>query len=192
MKIIFLRHGLTESNKEKRFSTKDTKISEQSYKDLDKSKENLKNYNIDKVYTSKLLRSQETAEYLGFKTYEEDKRLNEMDFGDFKGMKVIDTYKKYEKFYNDKKLKPYDISYPGGESIKDLIKRLDDFIEEKKEFDGNILCVSHGIAIRAAIFTILKDLSNFENFWIDNGSLTVINIKDNKKIIECVNKIWNL
>ncbi|MSS76974.1 histidine phosphatase family protein [Anaerococcus sp. AGMB00486] len=189
MKIIFLRHGLTESNKSKRFSTADTKISKDAYKDLDKSKFNLRDYNVDKVYTSKLLRSKETAEYLGFNEYTEDKRLNEMDFGDFKGKRISDTLIEYENFYKERKLNPYDIRYPGGESVKDLIKRLDDFIEDKKTSHNTILCVSHGIAIRAAIFTILNDLSNFENFWIDNGSLTIINIENNKKILECVNKI---
>lgn len=189
MKIIFLRHGLTDSNKAKRFSTIDTKISNEACKDLDKSKLNLRDYKIDRVYTSKLLRSKETAEYLGFKNYTEDKRLNEMDFGDFKGKIVSDTFEEYKDFYENRKLNPYEIKYPGGESIKDLIKRLNDFIEEKKKTDETILCVSHGIAIRAALFTVIKDLSNFENFWIDNGSLTVINIENDKKIIECVNKI---
>ena len=62
-------------------------------------------------------------------------------------------------------------------------------MEEKSSFDGNILCISHGIAIRASLFTILKDMENFENFWIDNGSLTIFDISENKKMIECVNLI---
>ena len=41
MKIIFLRHGLTESNKDFRFSTPETRISKNAYIDLDKSKKNL-------------------------------------------------------------------------------------------------------------------------------------------------------
>lgn len=189
MKIIFLRHGLTDSNMIKRFSTEDTSLSKQAYKDLDKSKIYLKDYTIDKVYTSELLRSKETAEYLGFTNFIEDKRLNEMDFGDFKGKKFSDTKKDFKEFYEKKELNPYSINYPGGESVKDVIKRLDNFINDVAKNKGTILCVSHGIAIRSALFTVLKDISNFENFWIDNGSLTIINIDDEKKMIECVNKI---
>lgn len=194
MKIIFLRHGLTKSNTEKRFSKKETRLSDMAYKDLDKSFENLKDYKIDKVYTSALIRSQETAKYLKFNNFTIDERLNEMDFGDFKGMKVKDCYKKYADFYKKKSENPYTTKYPNGECIKDLIKRLDSFIKEKyqENKDKTILCVSHGIAIRAALFTILKDLDNFENFWLDNGSLSILNIKKDKQIIECVNKIWNL
>lgn len=194
MKIIFLRHGLTKSNTEKRFSKKETRLSDMAYKDLDKSFENLKDYKIDKVYTSALIRSQETAKYLKFNNFTIDERLNEMDFGDFKGMKVKDCYEKYADFYKKKSENPYTTKYPNGECIKDLIKRLDSFIKEKyqENKDKTILCVSHGIAIRAALFTILKDLDNFENFWLDNGSLSILNIKKDKQIIECVNKIWNL
>ena len=194
MKIIFLRHGLTKSNTEKRFSTRKTRLSDMAYEDLDRSFENLKDHKIDKVYTSALIRSQETAKYLKFNNFTIDERLNEMDFGDFKGMKVRECYEKYADFYDKKSKNPYSIKYPNGESIKDLIKRLDSFIKEKSnEHDKEtILCVSHGIAIRAALFTILKDLDNFENFWLDNGSLSILNIKKDKKIIECVNNIWNL
>ena len=191
MKIIFLRHGLTKSKTEKRFSKKETRLSDMAYKDLDKSFENLKDYKIDKVYTSALIRSQETAKYLKFNNFTIDERLNEMDFGDFKGMKVKDCYEKYADFYKKKSENPYTTKYPNGECIKDLIKRLDSFIKEKyqENKDKTILCVSHGIAIRAALFTILKDLDNFENFWLDNGSLSILNIKKDKQIIECVNKI---
>lgn len=189
MKIIFLRHALTRSNKEKRFSTKNTEISKDGYKDLDKAKINLKSYKIDEIYTSNLLRSQQTAKYLGFNDYKKDERLNEMNFGDFKGKRLEDTYKTYKDFYKKKKLNPFDTKYPDGESVRDVINRLNDFISEKSKEDKNILCISHGIAIRSAIFTILKDLSNFDKFWIDNGSLTVIDIKNKKLLIECVNKI---
>lgn len=189
MKIIFLRHGLTEANKELRFSTSLTKLSSKAYDDLDKSKKLLKKYKIDKVYTSKLIRSQETAKYLGFNDFCEDSRLNELDFGNFKGQKVLETKKVYKEFYEKLKKDPYHTKYPNGESINDLINRLDDFISEKSSLDENILCVSHGIAIRASLFTILKDMDNFKNFWIDNGSLTIFNIEDNKKMIECVNMI---
>lgn len=192
MKIIFLRHGLTESNKDFRFSTPETRISKNAYIDLDKSKKNLEKYNIDKVFTSKLIRSQETAKYLGFDKFIQDERINEMDFGDFKGQKVLETREKYKDFYNKLKKNPYKTKYPNGESVEDLIKRINDFMEEKSSFDGNILCISHGIAIRASLFTILKDMENFENFWIDNGSLTIFDISENKKMIECVNLIWNL
>ena len=189
MKIIFVRHGLTMANIEKKYSTSETRLEESGLYILDKTKELLKNYEIDEVYTSGLIRSQETAKILGFEKYLVDERLNEMDFGDFKGKSIFEVREDYKKFFEQEKEAYFDLAYPNGESRRDVIKRLSSFLDEKSKDDKNILCVSHGIAIRSSLFWILKDLSNWQSFWIDNGSLTVYNIKDDKKLIESVNII---
>ena len=189
MKIIFVRHGLTQANKDKKYSTEDTKLDENGLYILDKTKTLLRNYNIDSVYTSALIRSQQTAEYLGFNDYTIDPRINEMNFGDFKGESIIEVRDKYRGFFEREKLDYFNTSYPGGESRIDCIKRLGEFLDEISANDKDVLAISHGIAIRSSLFWILKDLSNYHNFWIDNGSLTIFNVKDDKKIIESVNMI---
>lgn len=192
MKIIFVRHGQTMSNIEKKYSTPDTKLEKSGLYILDKTKNLLGNYEIDEVYTSGLIRSQETAKILGFEEFLVDNRLNEMDFGDFKGQNIYDVRDNYKEFFEKEKENYFDQKYPNGESRRDVINRLSSFLDEKSKKDKNILAISHGIAIRSTLFWILKDLSNWNSFWIDNGSLTVYNIKDNKKLIESVNLIWNL
>lgn len=192
MKIIFVRHGITQSNIEMKYSTPDTKIAKSGLYILEKTKSLLENYQIDQVYTSGLIRSQETACELGFKDFIIDQRLNEMDFGDFKGQNIYDVREKYKDFFEREKDFYFDIPYPNGESRQDVINRLRSFLEEKSQIDKNILVISHGIAIRSSLFRILKDLSNWQSFWIDNGSLTVYNIENEKKLIESVNLIWNL
>lgn len=192
MKIIFVRHGQTMSNIEKKYSTPDTRIEKSGLYILDKTKKLLENYDIDQVYTSGLIRSQETAKILGFEEFLVDNRLNEMDFGDFKGQNIYDVRDNYKEFFEKEKENYFDQKYPNGESRRDVINRLSSFLDEKSKEGKNILAISHGIAIRSTLFWILKDLSNWNSFWIDNGSLTVYNIKDNKKLIESVNLIWNL
>lgn len=192
MKIIFVRHGQTMSNIEKKYSTPDTKLEKSGLYILDKTKNLLGNYEIDEVYTSGLVRSQETAKILGFEDYFVDNRLNEMDFGDFKGQNIYDVRDNYKEFFKKEKENYFGQKYPNGESRRDVINRLSSFLDEKSKEGKNILSISHGIAIRSTLFWILNDLSNWNSFWIDNGSLTVYNIKDNKKLIESVNLIWNL
>lgn len=189
MKIIFVRHGLTKANIEKKYSTPDTRLEESGLYILDKTKEVLKNYKIDQVYTSGLIRSQETAEILGFKDYLVDTRLNEMDFGDFKGQNIYDVRENHKDFFEKEKDAYFDTTYPNGESRRDVINRLSSFLDEKSREDKNILAISHGIAIRSTLFWILKDLDNWQSFWIDNGSLTVYKIEDGKRLIESVNLI---
>lgn len=189
MKIIFVRHGQTMSNIEKKYSTPDTRLEKSGLYILDKTKKLLENYDIDQVYTSGLIRSQETAKILGFEEFLVDNRLNEMDFGDFKGQNIYDVRDNYKEFFKKEKENYFDQKYPNGESRRDVINRLSSFLDEKSKEGKNILAISHGIAIRSTLFWILKDLSNWNSFWIDNGSLTVYNIKDNKKLIESVNLI---
>lgn len=189
MRIIFVRHGITQANKDKTFSKKDTPISNDGYKILDETREFLKKYDINKVYTSELLRTKQSAEYLGYKNYTSDSRVNEIDVGDFKGLSYDFVINHLNKDLENVEANKMTVSYPNGESRLDVIKRVSDFMKDMKQEDGDILVVSHGIAIRSSLFWVIKDFEVYENFWIDNGSLTVFKIENGKKIIECVNKI---
>lgn len=193
MKIILVRHGKTQANIDWKYSTDDTVLAKDGLYILDKTKELLKDYEIDEVYTSALIRSQETAKHLGFNNFTVDKRINEMNFGDFRGQSIDEVRLKQKLFFENEKNNYFVTRYPNGESRNEVIKRTSEFLDEMSQKDGKtILCISHGIAIRSTLFWVLKDLSNWNSFWIDNGSLTVFNVKDNKKLIESVNKIWNL
>ncbi len=192
MKIILVRHGLTEANMKMVYSIDETKLEQSGLYILDRTKELLKNYQIDEVYTSNLYRAKETADYLGYKDYKSDGRLNEMNFGDFKGRSLVDVRENEKEFFIKEKSDYFGLKYPNGESRLDVIKRVGDFLEEKSKEDKTILIISHGIAIRSSLFWILKDLDNWPSFWIDNGSLTVYKIEDGKRLIESVNLIWNL
>ena len=189
MKIILVRHGLTEANMKMVYSIDETKLEQSGLYILDRTKELLKNYQIDEVYTSNLYRAKETADYLGYKDYKSDGRLNEMNFGDFKGRSLVDVRENEKEFFIKEKSDYFGLKYPNGESRLDVIKRVGDFLEEKSKEDKTILIISHGIAIRSSLFWILKDLDSWPSFWIDNGSLTVYKIEDGKRLIESVNLI---
>lgn len=187
MKIILVRHGLSEANIGRFYSMNDTILHENGYDVLEKTKKNLEKYTIDHVYTSKLLRSQQTAEKLGFEEYTIDSRLNELDFGNFKGKLFEETRKKEAQFFVEQEKDVFNVRYPGGESRADVIKRTSEFLDELVRKNENALCVSHGIAIKSSLFWILKDLGDWDSFWLENGSITVFNIENGKKLIEAVN-----
>lgn len=190
MKIIMVRHGLTTANIEGKFSTPDTKLSDKGLYILDKTKTLLKDYEISKVFTSELARSQETARLLGFEDFTPDERINEINFGSFRGRLLAEVRENEQDFYQREGADYFNTAFPDGESRRYLIERVGDFLDDvSRTYEGNILCISHGIAIRASLFWVLKDLDNWNYFWIDNGSLTVFNIVNDKKIIESVNKI---
>ncbi|WP_297280630.1 histidine phosphatase family protein [uncultured Anaerococcus sp.] len=187
MKIILVRHGLSEANIGRFYSMNDTILHENGYDVLEKTKKNLEKYTIDHVYTSKLLRSQQTAEKLGFDEYTIDSRLNELDFGNFKGKLFEETRKKEAQFFVEQEKDVHNVRYPEGESRADVIKRISEFLDELVRKNENALCVSHGIAIKSSLFWILKDLGDWDSFWLENGSITVFNIENGKKLVEAVN-----
>ena len=187
MKVILVRHGLSEANIGRYYSLDDTILHKGGYSVLDKTRKNLEKYDIDHVYTSNLLRSQQTAEKLGYKDYTIDTRLNELDFGNFKGKLFEDMRKEEVQFFKEKEKDVFNVKYPGGESKIDIIKRTSEFLDELVEKDENALCVSHGIAIKSTLFWILKDLDDWDSFWLENGSITVFNINNGKKLIEAIN-----
>ena len=190
MKIILVRHGKTQANIDWKYSTDDTVLAKDGLYILDKTKKLLEDYDIDEVYTSALIRSQETAKHLGYTDFIIDKRINEMNFGDFRGQSIDEVRLKQKSFFENEKNNYFDTKYPNGESRNEVIRRTSEFLDEISQKDNKtILCISHGIAIRSTLFWVLKDLSNWNSFWIDNGSLTVFNVKDGKKLIESVNKI---
>ena len=189
MKIILVRHGLTESNIASLYSLEDTRLHRSGFNVLINTRRALEKYKIDKVYTSDLIRSQQTAGMLGFNDFNVDERLNELDFGDFKGQSFVDVRKNYKDFFEIQKQDEFNTKYPNGESKNEVIKRTSEFLDEISKEKGNVLCISHGIAIKSCLFWVLKDLSNWDSFWIENGSITVIDLKSNIKLIERVNSL---
>lgn len=189
MRIILVRHGLSEANISKIYSLDDTKLDQSGFGVLENTKKALENFNIDKVYTSNLYRSQQTAELLGFDNYIKDSRLNELNFGNFKGKYFEDIKKEQASFFENEKNDYFNIRYPNGESRNDLIKRMSEFLDYLVEKDEDALCVSHGLAIKSSLFWVLKDVSNWDNFWIENGAMTIYKVEDGVKLIESVNRL---
>ena len=125
---------------------------------------------------------------LGFHDYESDPRLNELDFGDYSGQLLEEIQDHYQGVLDDED-DIFNVKYPGEESRNDLIKRVGEFLDELVEKDEDALCISHGLAIKSALFWILKDRSDWDSFWIENGSVTILEINDGKRLIKGVNII---
>ena len=104
----------------------------------------LKDKNIELIFSSDILRTKQTAEIVASILDKEitsfDERLRDNNWGIFAGKLKAEA----RAFYNDKD--KMIIAPPQGESWGDIQKRLIDFISEieKKYTDKNVLIVSHG------------------------------------------------
>ena len=155
-KIYFSRHKKTKFNNNIFLGQK------LSPKIINKrSKNEFKNINIDKCYSSPISRCLETAK-IKFKkgNIVTNNYLKEIDYGDAEGLNLKELNKKYPhiiKMWS----KGLDPKFPNGESSSDVFSRLESFI--KNELNSkrikkikNILIFTHNVFLRCLVGHHLK------------------------------------
>lgn len=194
VKLILVRHALTVDNQKSRLSGHiDSSISEEGKEQIDKITNYLKDFDIDKIYTTTSSRTKDTVKKLSeLKSIEiiEKESLKEISFGDFEGLTFDEIKDKYPKEFQDMIEKGYEYKYPNGESLIDSYNRvcieLDNIISNND--DRTILICSHGGTIRNIItYLISNSYKYYWNFKIDNGSVTILEAQDGFTVITAMN-----
>lgn len=123
-RIHLIRHGITEGNEKGLYigNRTDLPLSPAGKRELSDLRNNLEYPNVQKVYTSPLLRAKESAEILfpGFDAMPIDE-ITEYDFGAFEGKTATELQEteEYLEWTSGKLEAP-----PGGETSTDFIKRV--------------------------------------------------------------------
>ena len=194
VKLILVRHALTVDNQKSRLSGHiDSSISEEGKEKIDKITNYLKDFDIDKIYTTTSSRTKDTVKKLSeLKSIEiiEKESLKEISFGDFEGLTFDEIKDKYPKEFQDMIEKGYEYKYPNGESLIDSYNRvcieLDNIISNND--DRTILICSHGGTIRNIITYLISNSYKYHwNFKIDNGSVTILEVQDGFTVITAMN-----
>lgn len=194
VKLILVRHALTVDNQKRRLSGHiDSSISEEGKEQIDKITNYLKDFDIDKIYTTTSSRTKDTVKKLSeLKSIEiiEKESLKEISFGDFEGLTFDEIKDKYPKEFQDMIEKGYEYKYPNGESLIDSYNRvcieLDNIISNND--DRTILICSHGGTIRNIITYLISNSYKYHwNFKIDNGSVTILEVQDGFTVITAMN-----
>lgn len=194
VKLILVRHALTVDNQKSRLSGHiDSYISEEGKEQIDKITNYLKDFDIDKIYTTTSSRTKDTVKKLSeLKSIEiiEKESLKEISFGDFEGLTFDEIKDKYPKEFQDMIEKGYEYKYPNGESLIDSYNRvcieLDNIISNND--NRTILICSHGGTIRNIITYLISNSYKYHwNFKIDNGSVTILEVQDGFTVITAMN-----
>lgn len=142
--------------------------------------ERLKKFNIQKLYSSDLIRAKETASIIQNAIevpYEIVPDIQEINFGGFTGKTDEEIQKVYASFRKERSLHTADIPYPeGGECGEDVVKRVMPQIQKICESSENrVAIVTHGGVIRSiCAFVLGAEQKNKLKFAIDmeNTSIT--------------------
>lgn len=153
--LYLIRHGRQNST----LCNVDVELSAEGRYQAELLGERLKNYSIDALYSSNLIRARQTAEFIKLSLQLPimiREELKEISFGDLEGM----TEQEIEESYHDFKTEQYklleDIPYPGGENGTSVYERAMPVIQEiLQSGKTDIAIVTHGGVIRvllAALF----------------------------------------
>ena len=190
-KVYLIRHGKTQWNLESRYQGAygDSPLLKDSYREIELLASSLQRIPFEHAYASPLKRARITAQALLNHLNPEipltiDSRLKEFNLGKMEGMHFEDVAAKWPEVLKNFRHHPdkYDESLVEGESFLEVIARFRAAIEEycRQYPNGNILVISHGAALNAAINALigtplahLKDRGG-----LSNTSTTILTTND--------------
>ena len=163
MNLILIRHGQSEWNASNQFTGwKDPGLTLTGIEEAHNAGKIINNLkiNFDLVFTSALIRAQNTAEIILKEINQslstiKNQALNERNYGDLAGLNKDDARKRWGDEQVHIWRRSYDVPPPGGESLKDTGERvLPFFIKEilPHVCEGkNVLVAAHGNSLRSLI-----------------------------------------
>lgn len=196
IKLYLIRHGRQNSP----LCNVDVPLDDAGFRQAELVAKRLKNYNINMLYSSNLIRARQTAEIIGKElclVNNIEENLKEISFGALEGLKDVEIKERFGAFLEERAKATSDIPYPDGESGQDVYDRafpvIQRIIEKAKENHmENVAIVSHGGVIRTLVAGILgadfaKKLCVSKD--LENCSITEIDYdeKYDKFIVERVN-----
>ncbi len=202
--LILLRHGQSQWNLENRFTGwRDVDLTPEGEAEAKKAGRLIKDYHLDRVYSSTLIRAWRTAQLTlseaeaagadvgdvkngdGWKIIEDD-ALRERDYGDLVGLNKAETAEKFGEEQVHKWRRGYEIKPPGGESLADVVVRVRPYFETEiwphVEAGENVLIAAHGNSLRAILVIIGEyDAEDIPNIELPTGKPLVFDIENGEK-----------
>jgi probable phosphoglycerate mutase len=183
MKHFFIiRHGETEYNKLRLLQGRgiNAPLNETGWLQAKAVANALESYPIEKIVTSSLIRTKQTAAPFAQRTHTEIEswsEFDEMSFGNFEGkpfFDVIEHLKELQEVWSNGQI---DVEVPGGESPEEVYERAATKLIEIAESSAetHIAVFIHGRLIRILLSGILGyGLKNMQNIEHENGAINHI------------------
>jgi len=179
-RIILVRHGQTEWNREERFRGRvDIDLDEVGVRQAKAAADRLAQWGVAAIYSSPLKRAMATAEAiaerLGLAVQTLD-GINDMHFGVWQGLSVAEARKDYPELFELWRRSPEQLRIPEGETLDDVQKRAVATINDlvAKHEDETVALVTHRVVCKVLLCHALG-LDN-SHFWQIAQEATAINL----------------
>ena len=185
MELFLIRHGRQSSN----LCNVDVGLSPEGHEQAKLLAKRLCAFDIDGIYSSRLIRARETAAHisdeLGLEVNVID-GIEEIEFGEWTGISDRELDKMFPEIRHRHYHGEEDIRYPGGENGEDCAVRYDDaihnIIRRASNLNQNrIVVVTHGMAMRAwicRIFDMPYSNRGILAKTLENSSITELSYND--------------
>lgn len=181
--IVFIRHGETDSNKNKLFAGKtDVDLNANGVLQAEETAEKLKSYQFDAVFCGNAKRVRQTYEILGrriaFGSIFFTGDIREIDFGDWEGLSRKQIEEHYPKEWNAYMEGWTAFTFPNGEDIRDYFSACSRFawklVDEHPE--KTVAVIGHKGFILACVCALRgQPLERMFDVEIGNGSFFLMN-----------------
>jgi broad specificity phosphatase PhoE len=184
MKLILIRHGETEWNKQRRIQgcRSDTRLSPKGLEQADRLAAVLRKERMDAIYSSPMKRASETAQIIAeacklpVHVFNE---LREIDAGELDGLFERELTGLYETAWKEFRNGNASTPLPGGESLQDVRKRTSWAVDRmlEKHIDGTVVVVAHLLANLAIVCQALDiNLGQIARFKQAPASITILEL----------------
>ena len=181
-RVYLIRHAEAMGNINETFQGRtDENITEKGYKQLAELSKRFKEISIDKIYSSPLIRTRETAKAVNKHHGIDiiyDERLIEINGGVWEGKSWADLPTLYPVEFNLWTYEMHKFYIEDGETVVEVSERMKKAIGEivSQNVGKNIAIVSHGCAIRTYLcFASGNTLDKLQDMgWSDNTSVSLV------------------
>jgi len=171
MQITLVRHTSVACGPTICYGQTDVDVAESFIEEAEKVKYKITNQQFDGIYSSPLQRCTKLADYCGYSNPVWDKRLMELNFGDWENIPWAEiTDPSIEDWYQDW----INTRTTNGESFADQVVRVKNFLDELKNTNHqHVLIYTHAGVIRAiAILLGLVEINQaFSDYKVEYGEV---------------------
>jgi broad specificity phosphatase PhoE len=200
MRVVLVRHGETESNRERlALGREDVPLNERGRRQAAALAASLEGVPLAAVYSSPLRRALETARPLadarGLEVQVED-GLIEMAVGELEGLSPQELRDGHGDFLRDWfSSRAGELRMPGGESLQDVQDRAWAVIERLRERhpEDTVAVVTHNFTISAILCRVLGlPLASFRRLRHDLGARALLDIREDRAVVVSLNDTCHL
>jgi broad specificity phosphatase PhoE len=200
VRLILVRHGETESNRERlALGRKDVPLNERGRRQVAALVSVLDGVPVAAVYASPLRRAVETArplaEALGLEV-QVDGDFTEMDVGDMEGLSPREMRERFGDFLREWfSAQAGSLRMPGGESLQDVQDRAWAAIERlrHRRSEETVVVVTHNFVIHAILCRVLGlPLASFRRLRHDLAAKAVLEFRGERAVVISMNDTCHL